>query len=213
MKTNHNSKTKKHIGLLVLFCVLSVCCISQSDILPKQRIGISIGSQLSGNGHGTLYEGAINLSNYENILSIGALVQKRKNEICGMSLAYTRPIFVERPAYCFEEGVGRDVQLFFYGKVQYIHQASLSFRAESLEDRYYTETNDENIDFKNYKMSTVEIMAGFGLNIRICKRFIWANSFGFGFYNHINHKMGMYCDKAGPEIILGTALRLARFDK
>lgn len=210
MKTTQTQQIKNIFSVLILVSVISVKCFSQS-IDPNFKMGMSVGTQISGNQHGALFETSINISNSKNIVSVGTLIQKRKNEVCGVSLSYSKPIFDERSEYSFEEGSGRDVQLFFYSKLQYIHKANLSFNAEGLEDRYYIQSNDMIVDFKTYKTSTIEIMGGFGLNLRIFKNVAWTNSIGVGAYNHLNYLPGMYCDKTGPSLVLSTSLRLMNF--
>ena len=213
----------------------------QPPVLPKYKVGIEIGSNLSGNGHGTFYEGGVTLSNKKNVFLIGTCIQKRKTELCGLNFNYMRTIlsrnnFSKRSAASLEEmdefermeaieemeelaaiknsDVPERFQLFFFTKAQYIHKASLSFEGVKHEENFSREkNNDTEIDFSNYKTSTVEFYAGFGLNLNISKNLTWTNSIGFGTYYHLNYIHGMYKDQIAPVMMLRTSIRINSFSK
>jgi hypothetical protein len=212
MKTTQSVKIRKFTILLFLFTLSSVNCKSQSTLASQTKLGVLAGTQLSGNGHGCMYEASAELSNGNNCLSIGALIQKRKNQFAGVNLSYSRVVFGNDNHYSFEDS-GNNIQLFFYAKVQYIHNASLSFNRECLEEKYFKQSNDANVNFQNYKTSTVEAIAGFGLDVRVFRNIAWHNSIGIGAYNHLNYLQGMYCEKTGPSLVLSTSLKLTNFIK
>lgn len=213
----------------------------QTPELPKYKIGMEIGTNISGNGHGTFYEGGITLSNKKNVFLIGTCIQKRKTDLCGLSFNYMRTVlsrnnFAKKTAASMEEmdefekmeaieemeeleAIKNNknperLQLFFFTKAQYIHHASLSFNGVKHEENFSKEkNNDIDIDFNNYKTSTVEFYAGFGLNVNISKNLTWTNSIGFGTYYHLNYIPGMYKDQIAPVMMLKTSIRINNFSK
>lgn len=208
--------------------------------LPKYKLGMEIGSNVSGNGHGAFYEGGITFSNKKNVFLIGTCIQKRKSDLCGASFSYMRTIldrnsFSKKPIKITEnmdelekleameeneemeelknnKGIER-LQLFFFTKAQYIHDASLSFQGVKQEEDFSREKNDYSTDFSNYKTSTLEFYGGFGINLNISKNLTWANSIGFGTYYHMNYIPGMYKDQIAPVMMLKTSLRINNFNK
>jgi hypothetical protein len=71
--------------------------------------------------------------------------------------------------------------------------------------------NDFKTDYSKYELSTAELFAGFGLNMKINNKLVWSTSVGFGTYYHVDYVNGLYNERMAPVLMLGTALRLNYF--
>lgn len=190
--------------------------VSQNQTKSPYLCGISIGSHVSGNSHGTLFDASVSLYNGKNAFSAGACVQKRTMQICGGSFNYTHILtgkedFSERSLkYGIDDS---KLQLFCYSTASYLQNAALSYNAVKCEEALMQNKNEFPSNGNAIRLSTAEITAGFGLNIKLSKQLVWSNYIGFGAYYRLNHTAGMYCEKAAPMLSLGTALKLNYFTR
>lgn len=208
IKNLSKSTKKKHAKMLIAIitlCLQSTYIFSQKIKTQDYRFGVGIGNHITGNSLGSVYEGNVYLSDYNNTFSFGVCMQKRKNQVCGVSLGYMKSLFAK------DDCDGTVAPLFLYARLQYMHQAILSYKAQKLEEKFYVSTTDHNIDFSNYKTSTADLFVGFGGNIQIAKNLVWSNSVGFGTFYHVNYIPGMYHERMTPVLMLGTGLRLTQF--
>lgn len=211
---NKSFYCKKLMQFLFAFVVISNLLISnsgfaQGKIIDGYKMGFGIASDFSDNAHGTIYTVSSHLYNGKQLFGIGPCVQKRKGNLCGLKINYTRFVIGQEVMvdndFEAEDGYSR-VQLFFFSSVRCIVNGRLSFEAIKSEESYGK--NDQNIiDFSNKKLSTLDACLGFGLNIKITNQLVWYNSVGFGAYYHLNYKKVMYTEKIAPMLVVGTALR------
>lgn len=211
------NKFKNKTSGIFAMCILLIMGVQ--SIAQKSntgyRLGMGVGTHLTGNAHGAMYSITVSLYDGKNHLSIGPCIQKRKEEICGGSFIYSRILTGQETFLADGSSYKADVecqkiQLFTFIQAQYIKGASLSYRAVKMEEAT-SKQNDFQTDFSKYQMSTAEIFAGFGLNTKINKKLIWSTSIGFGTYYHIDYINGLYNERIAPVLMLGTALRLNYF--
>lgn len=214
---NRKEITFRFFGVLLLLIILililgSNTLFSQNNKLGY-KLGLGISSNLSGNAHGTIYTISSHLYNGKNLFGVGACVQKRKENLCGVKINYMHFItgkeVLVNEKFEPKDGYGR-TQLFFYSSVQYIQNGYLSFGAVKREELLNIKS-EVPANFSNYTLSTAEACAGFGINIKISEQLVWSNYIGFGAYYHLNYSKPMYTEKAAPMLVLGTALRLNYF--
>ena len=202
---------------VLIFIIILLMILGANKLFSQKnqnyKLGLGISSNISGNAHGTIYTLSSHLYNGKNLFGIGACVQKRKENVCGVKLNYMRFITGKEVKVNekFEplDGYSR-TQLFFYSSVQYIQNGYLSFGAVKREE-LLNNNSEVASDFSNFKLSTAEACIGFGLNIKITEQLVLSNYIGFGAYYHMNYNKPMYTEKAAPMLVLGTALRLNYF--
>ncbi|MBL7884611.1 MAG: hypothetical protein JNL69_11115 [Bacteroidia bacterium] len=221
MKTTVKQTRRKNVSTAKMFVTLLLTALSfysysQNKKATNYRITPGLGAFVSGNGHGAMYEGSLYLSNGKNVFSAGVLVQKRKTEFCGATFSYIKPLFSKEYAHYglpYQEFAERNVQLFLFSKGSYFHKSNLSYNTQTLEEKaFYTET-DIIPDFSTVRFSTVEVSAGFGLNVKLGSSLVWGNYIGFGTYYHLDYIQGMHHDRMAPVITFGTSLRMLNYKK
>lgn len=204
------SKLSERLMLFaVAVCFASTTLYAQTEANDQYVVGTGISTYISGNSHGAIYEGAINLSNRNNVFSLGVCMLKRKGTLSGLSLGYQKNMITlnDDPDQDNQNGA---LTLNFFTRAQYTHKASLSYRAEKRNQDFYVPSDDK-IDFTKYKTSTVDLFAGFGLDVNLSKNLVWTNKIGFGTYYHIDYVKGMYTDRMAPVLFLGTGIRINSF--
>jgi hypothetical protein len=203
-------------ALFILMVLGNGTLVSQNAQKSPYLLGLSIGSNISGNAHGAIYEAGLGLYNGKNIFSIAACTQKRSMQLCGGRFQYTRILTgkedfsgQDRP-YAVEPS---KLQLFFYSRAQYLNSACLAFNDVKKEETIMKNRDEVPSDANRIRLSTIDVSVGIGLNVKLCKQLVWGNYIGFGTYYHLNHNPGMYCEKMAPVIVLGTSLRLNYFTR
>lgn len=198
----------KIIILLMIYLTTPLLSISQNYSDNTYQLGAGAGITLTGNGHGAIYEGGLNLSNNHNMFLANLCLQKRNYELCGSNISYIRNLNFNKEDY---ENTDCKSQLFIFSKIQYIHKAKLSYKTQQLEENFFAKKNDYLPDYNKYRLSTLEAYIGFGMNINIYKNLDWHNSIGFGTFYHLNYNEGMYKDRISPALLISTSLRLKSF--
>lgn len=218
MKTTYTNTNIRLQAIMVALMLLMISgnLISQSATKSPYQLGVSVGSHISGNAHGTIYEAGIGLYNGKNLFSIGACMQKRNMAVCGGRVNYTR-ILTGKEEFS-KKSLGYDVessrlQLFVYTRAEYLNNALLSYNDVKKEETLMKNRGEMPMDANRIKLSTIDVSAGIGLNIKLGRQLVWGNYIGFGTYYHLNYKPGMYCEKIAPVIVLGTSLRLNYFTR
>ncbi|MCD6019800.1 MAG: hypothetical protein K0S53_2921 [Bacteroidetes bacterium] len=203
-------------------CILAICLmllLGVQSIAQKSntgyRLGMGVGTHLSGNSHGAMYSLSVSLYDGKNHFSIGPCLQKRKEEICGASFRYARILsgqenFLADGSINKADNECHRVQLFTFVQAQYLKGAALSYKAVKMEEAA-AKQNDYKTDYSKYQLSTAELFAGFGLNTKINNKLVWSTSIGFGTYYHLDYVNGLYNERMAPVLMLGTALRLNYF--
>lgn len=216
MKTTITTQIKNSVILFILLALSCNSLISQNQTKSPYLFGIGIGSHVSGNAHGTFFDASASLYNGKNAFSAGACIQKRTMQACGGSFNYTRILtghenFTDKSlSYRVDDS---KLQLFCYSTISYIHNASLSYNAVKCEEALVKNQSEFPSNANAIKLSTAQITAGFGLNLKLSKQLVWSNYIGVGVYQHLNHTAGMYCEKTAPMLCLGTALKLNYFTR
>jgi len=179
-------------------------------------LSTSIGSHVSGNAHGAIFGADLGLYNGKNAFFLGACVQKRSMTLSGASFNYMRILTGKEdhssvgPDYPYNDS---KLQLFFYSRLVYLNNTSLSFNDVKKEETLIKKQSETPSKYDEIKLSTAEISVGVGLNFKLSKNIVWANYIGFGTYYHLNYKPGMYTDKAAPMLVIGTSLKLNSFHR
>jgi hypothetical protein len=218
MKVSKNDNTIAVTGRNKLFTGVFMLLYASTLISQKAEklpchLGIGIGTHVSGNAHGGVYDIYGSIYNGNSILSIGPCIQKRSNSICGARMAFSYMITgrddFSNPGNRFNES--EKLQLYFFSYLQYIYKAPLSFASVKREEIVSRKNDNREVDFNKYKFSTTEAGLGFGLNIKLGKQLVWSNYIGFSTYYHTNYVEGMYAERIAPVLIMGTSLGVKLF--
>lgn len=199
------------IGLLMLMSVSPL--FSQKIKKSPYRLGIGIGSHVSGNAHGSVYDVYGSIYNGNSVFSAGPCIQKRTNSICGARIAYNY-MLTGKEDFSKSRNEFNDcekLQLYFFSYVQYIHNSPLSFNSVTREEITSRFNDNRKVDFDKLKFSTAEVGLGFGLNVNLSKQLVWGNFVGFSTYYHTNYVEGMYAERIAPVLVIGTTLKLKLF--
>lgn len=176
-------------------------------------LGAVIGTHVSGNAQGEIYDLLVSLYNGKSLLSLGACIQKRSNSICGARASFCYIVSgrdnLLQPKNEFIEN--EKLQLYFFSYLQYIYKARLSLIAIKREEILSQRNDNCLIDFNTNKFSTIECGLGFGLNVKLRKQLVWYNIIGLGIYYHTNFIKQMYADQIAPTLVIGTSLGLIFF--
>lgn len=202
--------TKFLIGVFMFLNISNL--ISQKNGKLPYRFGGGIGTHVSGNAHGGIYDVYGSLYDGKSLFSVGPCIQKRSNTICGARMSFSYLVtgmddFLPDNKFAERE----KLQLYFFSYLQYIYKAPLSFNSVKREEILSQRNDRREIDFNKYKLSTVEAGLGFGLNIKLNKQLVLGNYIGLSMYYHANYVNGMYADQIAPTLILGTSLGLNFF--
>lgn len=211
-KTGKEAKHKVAQGLW-LFCLFLLLNASLKAQLNDRdlHVGLGLSNYLTSNGHGAFYSGYLAVSKGKGTIMFGPCLQKRFAQVKGGRLSFTwllagrdedeggQPSFNET-----DDGV---MQLKFLSYVQYLDQASLSYNRARIE----TITNPEDTrDWNQVKLSTAEAGMGVELDLKL-KYFTIRNFITLSGYYHVNYIQGMYHERCGPALSLGTALYIPKF--
>lgn len=204
-------RDKLFIGMFMLLNASTL--ISQKAEKLPYRLGVGIGTHVSGNAHGGVYDVYGSIYNGNSILSIGPCIQKRSNSICGarMSFSYMVTGRDDFSGSGNEFNESEKLQLYFFSYLQYIYKAPLSFRSVKREEIVSQRNDNREVDFNKFKFSTTEAGLGFGLNIKLGKQLVWSNYMGFSTYYHTNYVEGMYAERIAPVLMMGTSLGVKFF--
>jgi hypothetical protein len=201
------------IFIILLIMFISVFkSISQNKSIKHYGFGVSIGTQISGNSLGGIYEISGNLYNNNNMTALGLCLQGRTKLPNGLRIGYSRILtgfdnflFVEKEDDD-EKFSDKKFQLCFFSTLQYTHNAHLSDGASLLENKSSLSKDNDKPNYSKAKLSTIEVSIGFGLNTKIGKNIIWSNYIGLSSYYHTNYINGMYIDKSALALTLGTTI-------
>lgn len=187
--------------------ILEPISIKEKRKLPV-RLGAELETYVSGNAHGAYYTAAVNLSKGKSIFSAGPCLQKRSLEVNGIKLGYSYLLSGINDRYDQDEinelkDAPRDVlELRVLCFVQYLHKASLSYKASRVET---ITANESKINFNQVRFTTVEAALCMELDYNI-KRFKIKNYMGVSAFYHTDHLKGMYRPKCSPALMFGAGL-------
>ncbi len=188
--------------------------ISQNNKSSLYKAGIGIGTHISGDGYGGIYDLYGSLYNGKRFFLAGPCVQKRSGSVCGGRLFYAyivtaRDNFTKKEnKYADDEGI----QLYFFSYLQYINNAPLSFNTVEMEEKLNVRNDAQSINFNKIKLSTAEACAGFGFNLKLAKQLVWSNYIGINIFYHLNYVTGMYEDRLSSGLMLGTSIGFSFFN-
>lgn len=174
------------------------------------KLGFGIGTQISGNGHGTLYNANLNFTKTKSIYTVGVCIQKRSLSVAGIKMSYARNLtgrnFVSKAALresYYEDDGGLMLSVFSF--LQYTHNTSLGYRAAKIETKAQV---SDGLNRSLLKLSTAEFGLGVEINCRLYKNMYLKNFLGASFYYHFNYVNGMYREMFGQVLMLGTCIDL-----
>lgn len=216
--TNNTQSANTFKGISKLFILLIIAGTMNAQTRSKSPylFGVAVGSHISGNAHGTILDASVGLYNGRNVFSLGACMQKRTMQFSGARFNYMRILtgkenFSEKaPSYGYDDS---KLQLFCYANMEYQHQAALCYNAVKQEETLTQNQSEYPSNANAIRLSTAEVSAGLGLNIKLSKQLVWSNYIGLGVYSHLNYTPGMYCEKTAPVLTLGTSFKLNYFTR
>jgi hypothetical protein len=204
--------------LATLFILLFAGVVSAQRFKPKTKnyIGGGIENYSSGNWHGAVVSPYLNLTRGRNSFSAGPIIQHRAKEISGGKFNFSYNLTgkkaiqhideeeeeAEDYVYNAKPGI-LQLNVFCFG--QYFNKALLSRSASETETKA---ANNNETNWNNVRVSTVEGGVGFELYVKFTPRISWRNFIAGSVYYHTNYIQGMYHEKAAPVLFLGTGIHI-----
>ena len=146
-------------------------------------------------------------------ISVGPCIQKRSQQIRNAKVSVSYQLTGTKKDIdeleIFESEEIDFLQLRAFGYVNYMHQNCLSYNAAMLEATAQVMNNN---DWNSAKFSTLESGVGFELHVMLKKIHI-RNYIATSIYYRLNHIEGMYSDKYGNVLTLGTGIIIPSFKK
>ncbi len=208
-------KSKKSLSLkLRLLFFLAFLLLNHTFLICQQtgsgdyRLGINAESFLSGDGHGTFFSGNLVLANDKNVWGIGPCLQKRSMKMRCVDFYYEHELADnngEENNSAFKDCRNGTIQLDCFSELQYANKLPLSFNMARLEQ---TANQVEGKNWNQITLSTIELSAGVGLNVKLAKHLQWKNFIGICVYYHTNYIPGMCEDRIAPVLTIGSGLNL-----
>ncbi len=191
------------------------------------KIGIALGTSVSGNGHGTIYIPQLCLNNNRSTLMLGACMQKRAMQFNGARVAYSYILSGRTKQEINEdEDDTTDVVQFFGGSDLNepngpAQEARVNFKvyvyAEYLKDNLLSqsmlkmETHVNRVEGQNWgktRLNTLEGGLGVQIGVRVAKNIYWNSFMAASFYYHTKYIQNMHHEKYSPCITLGTNITI-----
>ena len=192
---------------VIIFVLLNLSRINaqQTKRIPY-RFGAGIGTHISGNAHGGIYDVYGSLYNGKNLISFGPCIQNNSNPLSGARISCSRMLtgqddFSKNGITNFEDD---RLQLYVFSFLQYLHNTHLSSGAIK-QEQLMSSGNEHQFDYHSIKLSTIELGVGFGLNLKLSKKMVWGNYIGISTIYHTNYMNGLHTDKVEPVLVLGTS--------
>lgn len=187
-------KTFDLLPVLVLL-LLGSDSAAQEKETPRHALGVSAGATASGNGYGMRYAATAYYKSGSNTFRLGALLQKRKNNLSGFDLRWER--------YLSQQDSVHSAELFVFVQGAYNHEAYLCFRELQIES---TANVEGRIDASDLRFRSVEAAAGFGVNWHLTPRLQWVSVVGLGSYYTLNFPGRLYYSGQGAGLMLRSEL-------
>lgn len=195
--------------LIGIYALLSINTLFSQQIEKQPyRLGIGVGTHVSGNAHGGVYDVFGSIYNGNSVFSFGPCIQKRSNSICGARLSFSH-VLTGRDDFSNTTIKFKEVdklQLYCFSYLQYLYQTPLSYGAIKREEMASKSNDNPEVDFNKFEFSTTEVGLGFGLNIKLCKKLVWSNFLGFSTFYHTNYLEGMYAERSAPVLMMGSSI-------
>lgn len=184
----------------------------------KYYLGGGMDNVSSGNSHGSFLSPYLVIKKGRKSYNVGALVQNREMQLKGgkFSLSYNltgaKKYEQEEDELEEESYVSKPkrqiLQLNAFGFSQYVHNGLLSNAACWSEQKASLQTET---DWHKLKLSTAEAGIGFELYVKFTKRVSWKNYAAGSVYYHVTYIDGMYNERYGPSLVLGTGIVICPF--
>jgi hypothetical protein len=198
---------KANILYVIIIVLLNLSHLNAQQIerMPY-RFGAGIGTHISGNAHGNIYDVYGSLYNGKNLISFGPCIQNNSNPLSGARISFSHMLtgqddLSKNSITNFEDD---KLQLFVFSFCQYLHNAHLSSGAIK-QEQLMSRGNEHQLDYNSIKLSTIELGVGFGLNLKLSKKMVWGNYIGISTIYHTNYINGLHTDKIAPVLVVGTS--------
>lgn len=168
---------------------------AQEEETPRHALGMGAGATASGNGYGMRYAASVYYKNAGNTFRLGALLQKRKNNLSGFDLRWEH--------YLANKDSAHNAELFVFLQGTYNHEAYLCFRELQIES---TANVEGRIDASDLRFRSLEMAAGFGINWHLTARVQWISVVGLGTYYTLNFPGRLYYSGQGAGLILRSEI-------
>lgn len=222
MKTLNNTQTKHesnsiqrvkqfssrsiiNLFIAATFIICTVNSISAQELCERVRYSVGVENFSSANGHGAFYAPMAFITSGRNTFGAGTLTQKRSMTTNGFKLSYQRNISGDYPSYSRTDMIHeREIlQINLLAYVQYNNPLPLCKANVTQENAVH---GDRIQDWANVKLSTMEVGAGFGLQINLTDNFCIKGSVAASVYHHLNQIQGMYHERTAPGLFLSTGI-------
>lgn len=207
-------KNSIKINKLVLFFIALVFLSNSKAQSFKKKLpslGMTLGTHISGNGHGVFYDlsGSVYLG--KSTISVGPSIQNHSNVISGGHLYFSYTASKKNSNVTNQNSYERkkNIQLFFFSYLQYVHNAKLGINTVKTEEALVEKKDLNKIDYNKVKISTIDVCVGFGLSCKLSKNVFWKNHIGVGAFYHTKFLNEMNTDKTSPTIALGSSIAIS----
>ncbi len=227
-KVKGNKKKYYFFSNSIFIAILMLSCYgnasAQNNFKRVYKLGGTIESYVSGNGHGTFYSPSLSIGDGKNFFYGGPVIQKRSMLVQGVKIGYSRVLtgagFHGTDDQDDLDDSDRLLQLNFFCYAQYVNQLPLSYMSIKEEELMSKKCNinanlDNNtvnsVNWSNVKLTTAETCVGFELHIKINQNISWKNYIGASVYYHLNYEPSMYQERIANVLMLGTGICIKHF--
>lgn len=194
--------------------IMLLFLVSTGNKVKAQKMSNYIGGGLetysSGNTHGGCFTPYLNITHGRTSFSGGPVIQNQTMEIAGGKLKFSYNLSGTK---CSSDNNSLQeyyddnslLQLNAFCFTQYISNAKLSHSSSAIEKMV---ARGDTHDWSNVRLSTTEAGIGFELCVKFSKRISWKVYAGGSVFYHDAYISGMYQEKSGPSLLLGTAIHI-----
>ncbi|MBI2720796.1 MAG: hypothetical protein HYX39_01340 [Bacteroidetes bacterium] len=167
----------------------------------------------SGNSHGSFLSPHVVIKKGRTSYNLGVLFQNRGMQLNGGKLSFSYILSdpkknnVDEDEVEAEEYVAQPkrqiLQLNIFAFSQYVHNGLLSAVSSITEQKA---SSQPEMNWNQVRLSTAEAGIGFELYVKLTKRVSWKNYVAGSVYYHVTYVNGMYNERNGPSLVLGTGI-------
>lgn len=192
--------------VLILFVILAGTVSSVNAQVrmtgDRPQLFYGVGAFVSGSGHGTIFTESIGVQQFRNAYSVSACLQRRTMQVKGVRFTYAYEL-ANNGSTLFSDSRKGSQQLNAFAFAQYLGKAPLSSGVANSENMV---NPNQDLDWNDARLSTVELAAGVEFNVKIARRLQWKNSIGVSTYYRANYPAQMYNGRSSVVLTLGTGI-------
>jgi hypothetical protein len=233
----NNSLRSAKVQVNAIVCCLMIIglflsshkALAQTELQNYNQIGLTFGSFISGNGHGSMYTPQICFNTKKSALYVGPCIQKRAMQFNGVRMAYSF-VLNSKPKTAVEEDEEEiEAAYQYFGGSTPVKTSTIATEsrvnfklfvyAEYLKDnllsnsmvKMETHVNRvEGVNWNTAKLSTIEGGIGGQIGLRL-KKNVYLNAYiTASFFYHTKYINNMHHEQYSPCITIGTNITIPK---